>query len=180
MSVGTKIDKALEFTRKHPLYSGLTAAFGIAAFSPNIIGANTELTNSAAFAALFASPALTAINTSIAGVNILRPNRSLLSKAFSGTAIAGGIASGAAFAHHIDSSGWDFLNGFFWTSVGMVGTALANTAAHYTSNTGPTFGLKVEVKKEEAKEDTKIIFKSSRAKNEIPQTPESSVQSPEM
>lgn len=152
MSVGKQVDQAVEFSKKHPVYSGLTALFGTAA-----LASNTTLTA----AAVLASPFVTAINTAIGAVGLFRKDRGLLSKAFSGAAVATGVASGLVLADTASAPGWAPLMGYIATSAGMVASAAFNAGAHYTRNIGRNIGVEIKIKDKEHKEP---VFKSVRAK----------------
>lgn len=157
MSVGEKVDQTVEFTQKHPVYSGLTALFGTAALASN---------SPVAAVAVFASPFVTAINTAIGAVGLVKKDRGLLSKAFSGAAVASGVASGLVLADTAGAPGWAPLMGYLATSAGMVASAAFNAGAHYTRNVGRNIGVEIKIKDKEQEEP---VFKSVRTKNETPE-----------
>lgn len=176
MSALENIKTVLKGNHKHPVYSASTTALSTAIFAPAAFGIGGATTLYAGYV----SPAVTALNTVIAGVDIVRPNRSILSKAFSVAAAATGVASGVAFANTVgNGGGWIGLDGIFdafmYTSAGMVATSALNTVAHYTRDVGAKIGLKVE------NQEPDVVFTTRRQKPEdTQQTPRTSFQSIEM
>lgn len=152
MTIGTKVDEAVEFSQRHPVYS----------IASGSIGGLSLLSNSPlTIAAGFVSPLVTAINSAIGAVGLARNDRGLLSKAFSGASVASGIAAGYVFVDTMDAPGFGPLAGYIATSASMLATSAFNTAAFYTRNVGRNIGIEFKVTN---KKEQQPVFKTTRTK----------------
>ena len=130
--------KANKISSKHPIFSGLTAAFGIASLASFVSsGTVPAIADYIAAAGLTASPILCAATTAI-GVASIFKQRSVLSKAFNLAAAGFGGTALYTAAENLDGS--QGIMGLFAISaitlVGMTGAGALNTAAHYLRDTG--------------------------------------------
>lgn len=152
MTIGTKVDQAVELSQSHPVYS----------IASGTIGGLSLLSNSPlTIAAGFVSPLVTAINSAIGAVGLARKDRGLLSKAFSGASVASGIAAGLVFVDTMDAPGFAPIAGYIATSASMLATSAFNTAAYYTRNVGRNIGIEFKVTH---KKEDEPLFRSVRSK----------------
>ncbi len=124
---------------KHPVASGLIAAFGATPvlMSPSMSGAMVSIPE----AAILTAPYLCGVATAISLKN-MTGERSALSKTF---AAAGGVVAGGSLALGLsiilDSASPDLGKaiGHAFTAIGMTAGSAFNIASHYTRNAGPSF-----------------------------------------
>lgn len=133
----------LEKIRKLPVFSSLSAAFGVVAGVSAAVGSDALI--GPLFAGALMSPVVSGGLMIGSTLDILSKERSKLSKVFSTAAIGAAGLGLVAFGVGVDQPGGEALVGFLYSGIGVAVAGAFNLAAHCTRNKELSVSAKVEM-----------------------------------